>query len=152
MAEEHGMIILQVLTEGYLEMTYSWICNVRGLGKILHKTLFVATDVPAYRGLAAFGDDVNVVLKPFDMPAKMSYGQPKYWEYMLFRAELLMQLFHQGITVFLTESDAIWLSDPLPTVLGTEGDIISANDFMPGGAPRLQGGFLLFRPTDATQR
>ena len=147
----HGVVLLQLLNEGYVEMTKSWICNVRRFGDVLPKTLFVTTDRAAYDALTAFDTSLNVVLEPYPAPKSMKYGQTAYYKYMLFRTKLILSILLSNWTLWLTESDAVWLKDPTDLVLGTEGDLVTMSD---GRPPRklLQGGFQLLRPTGATKR
>ena len=148
---EHGVVLLQLLNESYVEMTKSWICNVRRFGTVLPKTLFVTTDQAAYDALTAFDTTLNVVLEPYIAPKSMKYGQTTYYNYMLFRTKLISTLLDSNLSLWLTESDAVWLKDPTDLVMGTEGDLVTMSDDRP---PRklLQGGFQLLRPTDATKR
>ena len=148
---EHGVVLIQLLNEGYVEMTKSWVCNVRRFSTVLPKTLFVTTDQAAYDALTAFDPTLHVVLEPYTAPKSMKYGQTTYYNYMLFRTKLISTLLDSNLTLWLTESDAVWLKDPTDLVMGTEGDLVTMSDDRP---PRqlLQGGFQLLRPTDATKR
>jgi hypothetical protein len=148
---KHNVVVLQLLNEGYVEMTKSWICNVRRFGTVLSMTLFVTTDQVAYDALTAFDTTLHVVLEPYTAPKTMQYGQSTYYNYMLFRTKLITILLDSNLTLWLTESDAVWLKDPTNIVLETEGDMVTMSDDRP---PRklLQGGFQLLRPTDATKR
>ncbi|CAD7941664.1 unnamed protein product [Amoebophrya sp. A120] len=66
-------------------------------------------------------------------------------------------------SIFLIESDAVWLRDPLPYIFQKTdkkksafqlngSDIIAINDSGPGERPMANGGFLLLRGTDNTIR
>lgn len=145
-----NVVILQLLNEGYVEMTKSWICNVRQFGTVLPRTLFVTTDQPAYDALREFDPTLRVVLKPYAAPKSMEYGEMTYWNYMGFRNDLLITMLSSGEEILLAEADAIWFADPVPAVLATQGDVVFMSDGKPP-AKIVQGGFRLFRPTDGTK-
>ena len=46
-----GFVNLQFLNAGFVEMTRSWICNVRAIPGVLRATVFIATDDVAFRAL-----------------------------------------------------------------------------------------------------
>jgi FkbM family methyltransferase len=148
--KNNEVIILQLLNEGYITMTLSWICNVRQFD-VLRRTLFVATDRAAYDALREFDSKLQVILRPYESKQELDYGQHEYFAYMLFRTRLIVDLLESGVTVWLVESDAVWLQDPTPIVLGTTADIVAMNDERP---PLIvyQGGFHLTRPTDSSRR
>ena len=148
--EKHGVVLIQLLNQGFLEMTKSWICNVKGFGNLLDKVLFVTTEQVAYDALVSFDESLHVVLKLHTTPPKMSYGQYQYYDYMLFRTKFIVDLLSKDITVWLVESDAVWLRDPTEVVLGTEGDMVTMSD-APPPKKLLQGGFQLLRPTEPTK-
>jgi hypothetical protein len=103
-------LVLQFLNEGYLTMTLSWICNVRQWGTE-KSTLFIVTDEAARQGLLDFDRSLHTIYMPFTAPRVMSYGQVAYWKMMAWRSEQIHALLRAGITVFLTESDAVWFGD-----------------------------------------
>jgi hypothetical protein len=140
---EHGVVLLQLLNEGCVEMTNSWMCNVRRFHSVLPKT-FVITDQASYDALTSFDTALNVVLEPYDAPKEMKYGQTAYYNFMLFRTSLIDKFLETEITLWLVESDAVWLKDPTSFLLQTEGDMVTMSDDRP---PKklLQGGFQLLR-------
>jgi len=146
-----GFVNLQILNRGYLELTKSWICNVRAFPGVLAGTLFVATDRVSYDALRAFDGSLRVSLEPYASPPELKYGEAAYYHLMLFRTTLLQRLLARGVVVWLTESDAVWLRDPTRTVLATAGDLVTMSD-TPPPQQMTQGGFLLLRPTPATVR
>ena len=147
--KENGFVMIQLLNEGYAEMTKSWICNVHEFEGVLKSTLFVTTDTASFHQLREFHAGLNIVEISYNTPKEMSYGQYAYYNYMLFRTNLILLLLQNKITVWLTESDATWLSDPTDIILKTKGDYVTMSDFAPPGK-MLQGGFQFLRPTPAT--
>eukprot|EP00978_Attheya_sp_CCMP212_P038399 scaffold190079_cov49-Attheya_sp.AAC.1 len=111
--KNNGVVILQLLNEGYITMTLSWICNVRQFDVLSH-TLFVTTDQGAYDALTQFDSKLQVILRPYESKQELDYGQHEYFAYMLFRTRLIVDLLENSVTVWLVESDAVWLQDPTP--------------------------------------
>eukprot|EP00912_Choanoflagellata_sp_UC4_P002168 UC4_evm7s1370 len=146
---QYGVAIIQVFNDGFIEMTKSWVCNVKRFDKVLDRTVFVATTKTSYQKMKNFNDDLKVVLIPFHATGDLSYGKYSYFDYMLFRSWLIFDLLRSGVTLWIIESDAVWLKNPIDLVLETKGDIVTANNAAP---PRkeLSGGFLLLRPTELT--
>ena len=149
MQSKHAFVNVQLLNHGYVEMTKSWICNVRSFPGVLEKTMFITTDQNAYDQLFKFDSELNIVLELYETPKDLTYGQYAYYDFMLFRTKLLLQLLKNDIVIWLTESDAVWLKDPSDVVLNTKGDMVTMSD---GPHPQkiLQGGFQLLRPTKPT--
>ena len=85
----------------------------------------------------------------------MAYGDYSYHDFVLFRTKLVLRILQLKVTLWLVESDAVWLQDPSAVVLGTPGDIVTMDDHkkpnntVPGDK-LIQGGFQLLRPTKAT--
>eukprot|EP00924_Labyrinthula_sp_SR-Ha-C_P007157 snap_masked-scaffold_8-processed-gene-10.46-mRNA-1 protein AED:1.00 eAED:1.00 QI:0/-1/0/0/-1/1/1/0/609 len=131
-ANEFGFVILQFLNGAFLEMTQHWICNMKQLDqveeknmfRILEKTLFIATDEIAFQGLSKFAADtqtvLNFVFDPFDKGAKEEnvYGQVGYYLFINWRGHVLSSLLENNIPFLLAESDAVWLKNPLPEIVG----------------------------------
>ena len=147
---QHSVVILHVLNEGFIEITKSWICNVRRYDGVLSKTLFVVTDQAAYQALTTFDKALNVVFEAYSTPKNMAYGDYLYYDYMLFRTKLVLRLLQQNVTLWLVEADAVWLQDPSAMVFRTPGDIVTMDDQASSTFKVIQGGFQLLRPTDAT--
>mmetsp|Transcript_12710 Transcript_12710/g.37406 ORF Transcript_12710/g.37406 Transcript_12710/m.37406 type:complete len:298 (-) Transcript_12710:742-1635(-) len=151
MSKTHGHVMLQMFNYGYINMTKSWICNVRKFDGILERTLFVATDQAGYDAIQSFDPNLNVALEPYEAPAVMTYGQFQYYAYMLFRSNFIVALLDSNISTWLVESDAVWLEDPTTSVLGMKGDTVTMNDDMWGSETKGNGGFQLLRTTPATK-
>jgi hypothetical protein len=74
-----GFAFLQMLNVGYLEMTKSWICNVKRFPGVLNKTVFIATDQAAYDGLMQWDPTLQVFLEEFAAdPSTIRYGRIQY--------------------------------------------------------------------------
>ena len=148
-SEKHGFVMIQLLNEGYINMTKSWVCNVYRFEDVLQKVLFIATDEVSFRSLSTFDKALNVICVPYVAEKNLAYGQYAYYKFMLFRSKLLLHLLQKKIMLWLVESDAVWLEDPTDLVLSTKGDMVTMSDDHP---PKklLQGGFQLLRPTSPT--
>ena len=142
------VVILQFLNAGYVELTKSWICNVRRFPGVLERTLFIVTDQTAYEALKPLGVRVRHI--PYQTPVDMKYGQYAYYDYMRFRTTIILEFLNKGTTIWLTESDAVWLKDPTKRILAADGDVVTVSDTHP--AKCVQGGFQLLRPTSLVKQ
>ena len=147
--DKHEVVAIQLLNEGYVPLTQSWICNAKHFPGVIERTLFIATDRPAYVALTRWDATLNVVHIDYQAPKDMSYGQYAYYAFMLFRTRLICYLLASNFTLWLIESDAVWLRDPSEEVFTTKGDMLTMSDRRPP-ALSLQGGFQLLRPSNAT--
>ena len=108
-----GFVNLQFFNAGFVNMTKSWICNVRSVNAVLPSTLFVATDFFSYNALLDFKyANVNVIYVDFRSPVNMQYGQTTYYSFIQYRTEVILNLLENNINVWSTESDAIWFASP----------------------------------------
>merc|ERR1712194_3544 len=166
LSNKFGYAGLQVLNEGYLRMTKSWICNLGSHLKdseLLASFLFVATDRGAFDGLTKFVDRLEIKGKPVVVldevtggsGGEMSYGEDSYVHYMRYRTGMLLDLLNANVTLFLVESDAVWLGNPLPVILPEIGkpevDMITASDGDEGSL-RYTCGFQIIKPNLITRR
>ena len=106
-----GFVNLQFFNQGYLNMTKSWICNVRSLPSVLPATLFIAGDLLSYTSLLEL-DNVNVILENVKRPANMRYGEREYFSFIHYRTIVILKLLKNNISVWITESDAYWKASP----------------------------------------
>jgi Nucleotide-diphospho-sugar transferase len=146
---KHGVVAIQLFNEGYIGMTKSWICNVKSFPGVLDRTLFIATDEVAYTALTDWDATLHVVHMDYKTPTDMVYGQHVYYSYMLFRTRLVCYLLANNISLWLIESDAVWLRDPSDEVFNTKGDIVTMSDWKPP-SQHPQGGFQLLNSSNAT--
>ncbi|XP_077868708.1 uncharacterized protein LOC144359421 [Saccoglossus kowalevskii] len=147
---KHKSVIIQCLTAGFLEMTKNWICNVECLG-ILSNVLFITTDLEVYKELLHFNSKINIIHIEYTTLKSIHFGQAGYWKYMVFRVGIIRFLLRNEINVFITESDAVWLQNPMP-LIENDGkfDIIAQVD----NAKRnfICGGFLYLNCTGVTRQ
>ena len=108
---QSGFVNLRFFNRGFVDMTKSWICNVRSMNGVLPATLFVASDLQSYNELLNF-ENVNVIHGNFRSPANMQYGQNVYYSFTQFRTEMILRLLENNINVWSTESDAVWFASP----------------------------------------
>ena len=108
-----GFVNIQFFNEGFLNMTKSWICNVRSLNGVLPATLFVASDLLSYNALLDFKfTNVNVIYEDYRTPVNMDYGQTTYFSFTHYRTEIVLNLLENNINVWSTEADAVWYASP----------------------------------------
>lgn len=146
----HGMLVLQILNEGYLEMTKSWICNVKSFPGAINHVLFVATDQISYNTLKEFDPTLTIYLVNVNAVKNMEYGQKIYFKYMLWRAKFLETLLLNDITILLTEADQFWFKnvvDDIKQRVSFEIDFLTLNDFCSSEKKLVNNGFRLIRPS-----
>ncbi len=151
MNEKYGFVYFQFINEGYLKMAKSWICNVKDLGNILEKTLFLTTDMTAYLGLKSFNSTLNVYLEVVKTRKSFKFKEKSYVTFMKFRTNIILNFLQHNISLWIIESDAIWYADPCKYI-----DIYSEwYDMvcMPAAGfngRTAAGGFILLKPTTLT--
>ncbi|XP_077987419.1 uncharacterized protein LOC144442021 [Glandiceps talaboti] len=151
-SKKYGYVILQFLNRGYVVITQNWICNVQCMG-ILPRTLFIATDLDAFNELQQFNSDVNVKLMRYDTQELLSFGQVAYYRFMLFRTLRILDLLQNDVSIFLCESDAVWLQNPMPLITKYSNlDIIVAPNEHNNPDGELSGGFCYLNATNATKK
>ncbi|XP_070552121.1 uncharacterized protein [Ptychodera flava] len=148
-AETYGFVTLQFLNRGYLNITKSWICNVKCMG-VLPKVLFIATDQNALDGLSKFHPKAQVVLLPFQTMFKLSFGFVTYYQFILLRTWIILILLQRDIPLTLIESDAVWFDDVLPTIESLSGyDLVSMSNTVTETG--ISGGFLYLNTTQTAK-
>ncbi|XP_070552142.1 uncharacterized protein [Ptychodera flava] len=148
-AETYGFATLQFLNRGYLNITKSWICNVKCMG-VLPKVLFIATDQNALDGLSKFNTKAQVVLLPFQTIFKLSFGFVAYYQFILLRSWIVLILLQRDIPLTLIESDAVWFEDVLPTIKSLSGyDLVSMSNTV--SEKGISGGFLYLNTTHTSK-
>lgn len=121
-----GFVYLQLVNKAYTNMTLSWICNVERFS-VLDKTVFIATDLVSFQTLSKWAP--HVFLRERDQSPDLSYGQAAYYEMISFRSKIVEELLHSEVSVWLVESDSVWLADPLPHLQSVHGmDVVAGQD------------------------
>lgn len=112
--EQQGLVGVCVVNAGFVNLTKSWLCNVKEFGS--HKyTLMIATDRQAFDELDRFRRlrkmQFALALHEIDdraLTTSLSITQVAYWKWLVFRVELLKTLISNSIDVLLFETDAVW--------------------------------------------
>ncbi|XP_077988915.1 uncharacterized protein LOC144443328 [Glandiceps talaboti] len=149
----YGFVTTQFLNLGYLNLTKSWICNVECFG-ILPSTLFIVSDMETYQRLTSWKPELNVVLEIFGSPESMLFGEVDYYKYGLFRVRVINEILKGGMSVFETESDAVWFDNPTKYFQRYKNiDLIVMDngcaDMKPSGV--INGGFIYLNATSETR-
>lgn len=145
----NNFVSITLLNKAFLEQARSWMCNVEAGGFRPPGIVWVATDEEAYNELQSIPNSEAIYLENFQGAQRgTAYGNPGYWMLMIERARLMRDILKQGITVFLFETDQVWLRDPMPLIYrilltGENIDMIGTLD----GVRDIAGNFLIFRPT-----
>lgn len=142
-------VSLTVVNKAFLETSKSWLCNV-DIGRFRPPGLvWVAIDNEAYEELKYVPDSFAVNLYTRDGRAgDLFFGRAGYWLLMLERSYLIRDLLDMGVSVFVFETDAVWLRDPFVSIYrhieaSDEVDLIATLD----AGRNIAGGFLFLRPT-----
>jgi UDP-arabinose 4-epimerase len=144
----YGMVVLQILNEGYIEMTKSWICNVKMFPGAISHVMFITTDEISYKAIKKFDPSLNVYYVDVKAIKTMEYGQKVYWEYMLWRAKFLEKLLQSDVTILLTEADQFWFKNVVEDIkqrLSSKFDFMCLNDQCSTNTQLVNGGFQLLR-------
>lgn len=112
-----GMVSMTIVSSSFLELTRSWLCNVKSAGFTPPNIHWIALDAESRKELDASGVghtlDISDALVGDNMDeVNILYGQPSYWKLMLLRTRLIRDLLDRGIDVFLFETDQVWLQNP----------------------------------------
>ena len=145
--KQHGLLNMQILNQGYVTMTKSWVCNAEKFPEVLPATLLVTTDTIAYRAMLKFNKKLNVCFQQYNTNAELAYGNSDYYWLMNWRTSFILSLLKYGVNVFLTEADAYWKGSPFPLLQGGY-DVIVCDNSPPKKVPN--GGFMFLRSTKNT--
>lgn len=148
MSQNTGFVNVQVANLGFIDMTKSWICNVRPMNIVLPITLFIATDLESYQALVT-NLDVNVVYIEYKSPKNMNYTEAVYYSYTYFRTILIYHMLKHGISLWSTEADAVWFDTPFPDMNNTV-DIILVDNRPSEKEQEVSIGMIFLKSTKAT--
>lgn len=153
--ENENKITLVVVTKPYIDITLSWICNVREGGFMPKGLLFLTTDSETYNVLVKIPDTKTIMVRSLNggtYSTGTEYKTPGYWRLMLDRTMLISALLDADIDVFLVETDAVWLKDPM-RIISNYTDIEQKPDVLGimQSDNNVNGGFLYIHSTDGTK-
>jgi FkbM family methyltransferase len=154
-AKDNGFVFLLFLNAAYLEMTKSFICNLRSIHAhdILSHILFIMADEQSASTLLSFAPDAGVFVEKYETPHSVSYGSHAYFRLTVERLRLQRQLIDYGVSVAVIEADATWfqdgarVEDMLRDSL-SKHDMVSADDT---GNRLISAGFLAISANEKTQ-
>ena len=88
--------------------------------QVLNSTLFIALDQASYDRMAGFN---RFAWYGVSKSVAMKYGSQDYFGLMHRRTKLVLEFLHSGISVFIGETDQVWMVDPIGYVnLNFEGE------------------------------
>ena len=148
--ENFGFVFLQVFNGAFIELVASWICRAQGIPDLLNQTLFVATDATAEQAVRKMGV-ANVVVIPYSS-GDLSYGQLRYFDYLLFRAKVVQILLDDSVNVWLVEADSTWFQNPTPFIRRFRDlDVVAGQDgTLDEDIP--EAGFIYLNATQSTRK
>jgi len=115
--KSNGFVYLLFTNDGFIEMTKSWMCNVRRLNRaVLANTVIVAESYNTVRTLSDFEPSCNYFVYTTDHHGSVSYGHYDYYRVVLDRMVAQNIILSYGATVMIVESDQIWNGDITPNI------------------------------------
>ncbi|XP_070537505.1 uncharacterized protein [Ptychodera flava] len=146
-----GLVIVQFLNLGFINMTKSWICNVECMD-VLPFTIFITSDRLAYWELKEWRPDLNVVLQTFGDSKSMRHNEDSYNEYLCYRVRLIDLILNSPMSVFLVESDSVWLSNPVAFIdRYSNADIVANANRALSEEKQAMAGFVFLNATSSTR-
>ncbi|CAM6129728.1 unnamed protein product [Calypogeia fissa] len=95
----------------------------------------------------------HVLVERSDLNGALKFGTTAYQQLILARTQLATRLLDAGKSVFIVDTDEVWLSDPFPYLESTtDVDIVTERDGSTGMEEIICGGFLLLKNTPTTKR
>ena len=108
----YGFAYLMFVNRAYLQMTKSWICNIRLLNvAIFNRVLLVCSDVPTLRELSSFEPNLHSFLYRSEIQHGVDFGTFMYYSIVLERLKVQNSLIQHGVNVMIIESDQTWFRD-----------------------------------------
>jgi Nucleotide-diphospho-sugar transferase len=139
-----GPVVVAAASDGHAQLLDNWICHMASLG--IERLMVIAMDEAIAARLG--GSGLAIVRASFDG----SIGS--FW---LQRARVFASLADEGIEFIHSDTDAVWLRNPIPRYAGVECDMMfSQGTVWPQEAVSAWGfvlccGFFWARPTPATR-
>ena len=156
-SEKNGFVYLLFFDKGYLDITKSWVCNVRSMAGVLDSTLLVATDSESAESMRSILKDrtLHVFEQTYQVTGKVAYGTYAYFRLTVERLRLQHEMIQAGVNVMIIESDAVWVNGAEATSQIVreelkENDMVAYNDCAPN-ARCIAAGFLAIKSTPATR-
>eukprot|EP01047_Picozoa_sp_COSAG01_P056456 COSAG01_NODE_6404_length_3685_cov_14.157278_4_plen_386_part_00 len=148
--KKHGFAYLVFLNAAYLDITESWVCNVKALGNVLPNTAFVCGDANTTKALLDFDPSLHAFTHSYAQKGGVTYGTYEYFRLTVERLLVQNAMIQQGVSIMVVEADAAWLpraadmQAKINELLQTH-EILSANDGEK--AKQISAGFLAIRST-----
>lgn len=149
-AGKHGNTVsFTIVNSLFIPIAKSWICNV-DVGHFRPPGIvWMTTDDESFEEMKKIPDSYAVRANELEGAKNgTNFGSFGYWLLMLERTTLIRDILNQGCTVFLFETDQVWLRDPLPYIhrlLHSEQEIDLVGTLDAGRA--IGGNFLIIKPT-----
>lgn len=146
--QNNNFVSLTILNSAFLETAKSWLCNVDAGGFRPPGIVWIATDEESFVQLSEIQNTHAIYISDIQGAKNgAAFGNPSYWLLMLERTNLLLDVLRHGCSIFLFETDQVWLRDPMPIInrvlMSEENiDLIGTLDFK-----EIAGNFLIFRPS-----
>ena len=158
-SKANGFVFLLFLNAGYVEMTKSFVCNLRSIkggADMLSHVIFVTTDDVTSQTLADFAPEVGgIFTNEFKhRNSDLNYGTYEYFRLTVERVKMQQKLLNLGVHVVVIEADATWFEDAdrverLLRAELTRHEVVSAHDNAGG---MISAGFLGIASSNRTRK
>lgn len=148
---KHGVVMVSIINEAFLSFTFSWMCNTEGMN-IHDHIIYITTDSQSKKMLDLHWKKTNsksIYIPSLNLHGDQEYSKVGYVKMMNFRTQLILLMLINNVTVFLFETDCVWLSNPMPEIRSS----LKSYDMLlvkPTRGKGVLGGFMVLKPTEAT--
>lgn len=148
---KHGVVMVSIINEAFLSFAFSWMCNTEGMN-IHDHIIYITTDSESKKMLDLHWEKTNsksVYIPSLNLHGDQEYSKVGYVKIMNVRTQLILLMLVNNISVFLFETDCVWLSNPMPEIRSS----LKSYDMLlvqPTRGKGVLGGFMVLKPTEAT--
>ncbi|CAM6129730.1 unnamed protein product [Calypogeia fissa] len=148
--ERNNTVMFTVVNPGFELFLENWDCYAKPF--VGRRFLVYTTDYDFGQRISEQGG-YHVLVERSNLNGALNFGTRAYQQLILARTQLATRLLDAGKSVFIVDTDEVWLSDPFPYLESTtDVDIVTARDGKIGIEDEICGGFLLLKNTPTTKR
>ena len=158
-AQLYGVVTLLYLNAAYHTTTKSFICNLNAVNSTYINALLVITSsLHTARELEREFPQLSVHTTTFSKNQALGFNDFAYYQLIAERVSIQNMLIQSGLTVFMVESDAVWLAaDVMQTIVTAlkHHVVVSTDDFFNLQAEHqrtISAGFMAYKSTKRSRR
>lgn len=148
MQSAHGFVYLLFTNKGFVEMTKSWLCNMKKLNVSIGTNFIIVGDgEDTVRELSTFKPEGHYFIYRSLHKDDANFGTYNYYHIVLERMLIENRIIQADVNIMIIEPDQIWTRDVSPLIRSTftSGyDIIAGNEYASVGKSNVSlicGGF-----------